>query len=133
MSAPIPLRPHHLLCTQGYSGKGYSAGFVSHMDAVVDRLRHQPGTKIRLTFSTDALCAQCPHKKGEDLCATQEKVKGFDRKTVEAFGLEEKEYVYQDLIRQIDARMTPELLAHICEGCSWSPVSACRKNICGTD
>ena len=24
----INLRPHHLLCTQGYSGKGYSDGFV---------------------------------------------------------------------------------------------------------
>ena len=27
----IHLRPHHLLCTQGYSGKGYDENFVAHM------------------------------------------------------------------------------------------------------
>ena len=126
----IYLRPHHLLCTQGYSGKGYSDGFVAHMNEVVDALRNQPGTKITLTFSTDTLCSCCPHKEGEDLCDTQEKVKRFDQKVVDYFGLEEKEYTYQDLIRRIDADMTEEMLADICEGCSWFPISACRKNIC---
>ena len=28
----IVLRPHHLLCTQGYSGHGYSEAFVEHMN-----------------------------------------------------------------------------------------------------
>ena len=107
----IYLRPHHLLCTQGYSGKGYSEGFVSHMNEVVDELRNKPGTKITLTFSTDTLCSCCPHKEGEDLCDTQE-------------------YSYQELIREIDAKMTEEMLADICEGCGWFPISACRKNIC---
>ena len=81
----IYLRPHHLLCTQGYSGKGYSEGFVSHMNEVVDELRNRPGTKITLTFSTDTLCSCCPHKEGEDLCDTQEKVKRFDQKAVDGF------------------------------------------------
>lgn len=126
----IYLRPHHLLCTQGYSGKGYSDGFVAHMNEVVDTLRNQPGAKITLTFSTDTLCSCCPNKEGEDLCESQEKVKRFDQKTVDYFGLEEKEYVYQDLVRKIDEKMTEEMLADICEGCSWYPVSACRKNIC---
>ena len=58
------------------------------------------------------------------------RVKRFDRKTVEYFGLEEKEYVYQDLIRAIDAKATPEILADICRDCCWFPVSACCKNIC---
>ena len=76
-------------------------------------------------------CSCCPHKEGEDLCDTQEKVKRFDRKTIEYFGLEEKEYVYQDLIREIDEKMTSEMLADICRDCEWFPISACRKNICG--
>ena len=37
---------------------------------------------------------------------------------------------YQELIREIDAKMTEEMLADICEGCGWFPISACRKNIC---
>ena len=91
----IVLRPHHLLCTQGYSGHGYSEAFVEHMNDVVHQLREVPGTKIQLTFSTDTLCSCCPNKLGTDLCDTQEKVKRYDRKTVEYFGLEEKEYDYQ--------------------------------------
>ena len=95
----IVLRPHHLLCTQGYSGKGYDNDFVAHMTDVVHQLRDVPGTTIHLTFSTDTLCSCCPNKLGTDLCDTQEKVKRYDAKTAEYFGLEEKDYVYQDLIR----------------------------------
>ena len=91
----IVLRPHHLLCTQGYSGHGYDDAFVEHMNDVVHQLREIPGTRVHLTFSTDTLCSCCPNKLGEDLCDTQEKVKRYDRKTVEYFGLEEKDYVYQ--------------------------------------
>ena len=126
----IVLRPHHLLCTQGYSGHGYSEAFVEHMNDVVHQLREVPGTKIQLTFSTDTLCSCCPNKLGTDLCDTQEKVKRYDRKTVEYFGLEEKEYDYQALIREIDAKATPEMLADICRDCCWFPISACCKNIC---
>ncbi len=126
----IVLRPHHLLCTQGYSGHGYSEAFVEHMNDVVHQLREVPGTKIQLTFSTDTLCSCCPNKRGTDLCDTQEKVKRYDRKTVEYFGLEEKEYDYQALIREIDAKATPEMLADICRDCCWFPISACCKNIC---
>ena len=104
----IVLRPHHLLCTQGYSGKGYDNDFVAHMTDVVHQLRDVPGTTIHLTFSTDTLCSCCPNKLGTDLCDTQEKVKRYDAKTVEYFGLEEKDYVYQDLIREIDAKATPK-------------------------
>ena len=89
----IVLRPHHLLCTQGYSGKGYDNDFVAHMTDVVHQLRDVPGTTIHLTFSTDTLCSCCPNKLGTDLCDTQEKVKRYDAKTVEYFGLEEKDYV----------------------------------------
>ena len=102
----IVLRPHHLLCTQGYSGHGYSEAFVEHMNDVVHQLREVPGTKIQLTFSTDTLCSCCPNK------------------------LEEKEYDYQALIREIDAKATPEMLADICRDCCWFPISACCKNIC---
>ena len=127
----IRLRPHHLLCTQGYSGKGYSTEFVQNMSAIVHSLRNVPGTRIRLVFGSDSLCARCPHHTADDLCEAQEKVSRFDRKTVEYFGLHEVEYVYQDLIRAIDTQMTPAMLEDICRGCAWYPVSACKKNICG--
>ena len=87
----IKLRPHHLLCTQGYSGKGYSEEFVEHMNEVVAMLRREEPTLIDLTFSTDTLCGACPNMKAVDNCETNEKVKRYDRKVVEYFQLEEKE------------------------------------------
>ena len=128
----IRLRPHHLLCTQGYSGKGYSAEFVQNMNAVVHRLRHVPGERFRLTFGADSLCEHCPHCMADGRCEDQEKVDRFDRKTIACFALREGEYVYQELIRAIDAQMTPAMLADICQGCGWYPVSACKANICGS-
>lgn len=125
----IKLRPHHLLCTQGYSGKGYSDAFVEHMNEIVAMLRREEPTEIELTFSTDTLCGCCPHMQAVDTCDTNEKVKRYDRKVVEYFQLEEKEYVYQDLVKQIKEKITPEMLEDICKGCGWYPVSACREKI----
>ena len=51
----IVLRPHHLLCTQGYSGKGYDNDFVAHMTDVVHQLRDVPGTTIHLIGLTRIL------------------------------------------------------------------------------
>ena len=97
----------------------------------MDKLRNREGFRVRITFSTDSLCTCCPHKQGEGLCDDDAKVLEYDRKVIEFFHLEEKEYVYQDLIRQIDEKMTPEILNDICGNCSWYPVSACRRKILG--
>lgn len=125
----IKLRPHHLLCTQGYSGKGYDNDFVIHMNEVVDVLRNEKGTKVELVCNTDTLCSCCPNKLGENLCDTQEKVARFDSKTLECFGFKEAEYVYEEAVEKIRDQVTPEKLEYICEGCSWYPVSACREKI----
>ncbi len=125
----IKLRPHHLLCTQGYSGKGYNQEFVENMNEIVRRLRTEKATEITVVFSTDDLCAHCPNMVGTDLCTSQEKVKRFDRKTAEYFGLEEKTYIYQELIQKINSQMTSQRMDDICDGCQWYPVSSCKKNI----
>lgn len=126
----LRLRPHHLLCTQGYGGKGYDAAFVAHMNEVVSYLRGDPEARIRLTFSTDDICTACPRRLGEDLCRDQKKVKAFDNRLTECFGLREQVYRYQELVNVIDAQMTETLLSRICAGCGWYPVSACREKIC---
>lgn len=125
----IKLRPHHLLCTQGYSGKGYSDDFVQNMTAVTTLLRGETNVPIELVFSTDDICAKCPKKKGENLCENNGKVCRFDQKVVDYFGLEEKLYLYQDLIREINTKMTPAMMDDICSECNWYPVSACKRNV----
>lgn len=125
----MELRPHHLLCTQGYSGKGYNQEFVHHMTAVVKELRENDTLEINLVFSTDELCSHCPHKQGEDQCKTNEKVKQLDQKVITYFGLEEKPYIYQEIVREIKQKMTQEMMNDICGACSWYEISACQERI----
>ncbi|MCL2236294.1 MAG: DUF1284 domain-containing protein [Defluviitaleaceae bacterium] len=125
------LRPHHLLCTQGYEGKGYSDGFVENMDAITGRLRGNKEVAVEIVFSTDDICAKCPLMMGEDLCETNEKVKSMDRKIVDYFGISEKSYVYNHIVSRINSEMTPAIMNDICGGCEWYPTSACKENILG--
>lgn len=125
----LELRPHHLLCTQGYSGKGYSEEFVENMNEVVDKLRNVLGFRVKIVCGSDNLCNHCPNMLGENLCATQDKVADFDRKTMEVFGIEEKEYVYSEVVDHIRSVATQENMSYICSECSWYPICACRRNI----
>lgn len=127
----IKLRPHHLLCTQGYSGKGYSSDFVVNMDAIVEKLRSEKSTQIEIVNSTDHLCSKCPNMMGVNWCKDDHKVLEYDRKVMEYFDLEEATYVYQELIQKINEKMTPDMMDDICGNCGWYPISACRKNILG--
>ena len=129
----IKLRPHHLLCTQGYSGKGYSEAFVSNMDDVVERLRSNQDEKVEIVFTTDNLCENCPSKISNGVCKSDDKVLRFDKGVIDALGLDEGIYSYQDLITKLDEYLTSgvedERLKKICGDCEWYPVSACWKNI----
>jgi hypothetical protein len=98
----IKLRPHHLLCTQGYSGKGYSDAFVSNMDDVVERLRSNQDEKVEIVFTTDNLCENCPSKISNGVCESDDKVLRFDKGVIDALGLDEGIYSYQDLITKLD-------------------------------
>lgn len=129
----IKLRPHHLLCTQGYSGKGYSDAFVSNMDDVVERLRSNQDEKVEIVFTTDNLCENCPSKISNGVCESDDKVLRFDKGVIDALGLDEGIYSYQDLITKLDEYLASgvedERLKKICGDCEWYPVSACWKNI----
>jgi hypothetical protein len=127
----MKLRPHHLLCTQGYSGKGYNDDFVLNMTAITKRLKNDENVVVEIVFSTDDICDKCPKMLDVDLCQDNDKAKCFDKKTIDYFGLEEKSYIYKNIIREINAKMTQAMLDDICHDCSWYPVSACKKNILG--
>lgn len=123
----IKLRPHHLLCTQGYNGKGYSDDFVKNMTAITAELRGDAYVVVDIVFCTDDICNKCPKMLGEDLCETNEKVKLIDQKITEYFGIEAKKYVYKDIIQKINTKMTEAMMDDICGNCEWYPVSACRE------
>ena len=127
----MKLRPHHLLCTQGYSGKGYDKDFVKNMTAITTHLRGDNNATIEIVFSTDDICSQCPRMIGNDLCTSNDKVKRLDTKVAAYFDIEQRNYVYKDITRKINANMTPSMMEDICSECEWYPISACRRNILG--
>ena len=129
----MKLRPHHLLCTQGYSGKGYNEEFVENMTRITTYLRYDANPLIEIVFTTDDICSKCPRKLGENLCESNEKINGFDGKVVSYFGIEEKQYNYRELTQEINSKMTIEMMNDICGECEWYPKSACRKNILVSD
>ncbi|MCL2546614.1 MAG: DUF1284 domain-containing protein [Oscillospiraceae bacterium] len=127
----MKLRPHHLLCTQGFSGSGYSDTFVENMTAIVNLLRSDANVTIQIVFSTDDICEECPKKLGDDLCSSNEKVTFFDQKVVDYFGVEERQYQYKNIISKINEQMTSAIMDDICGTCEWYPTSACKSNILG--
>ena len=128
-SAKIRLRPHHLLCSQGYRGKGYSEAFTRNMDEITRRLRTDPDAQAELVFSSDDLCAMCPNRLPDGSCRSEEKVQRYDKSLVRLFHLEEKTYSYADLIRRIDKEMTKVLLQSICGDCEWYSLGFCADSI----
>ncbi|MCL2438043.1 MAG: DUF1284 domain-containing protein [Coriobacteriia bacterium] len=127
----LRLRPHHLLCTQGYEGKGYNQEFVRNMTVIVSRLRNEDSTPIKLVFTTDSICDKCPKKVAAGICEKDLKVKMMDKKVMDCFNLEEDNYSYQEVIKKINKGMTAAMLDDICNDCSWFLESACRQNIIG--
>ena len=126
----MKLRPHHLMCTQGYSGKGYSEDFVENMNNITDILRNNKDVKINLVFFTDDICKSCPEKLEEDLCSSNNKVKSIDEKVVKYFNLEEKEYNYKKIVKYIKDNMTEEIMDDICSTCQWYNMSKCKEVMC---
>jgi hypothetical protein len=125
----MKLRPHHLICTLGYEGKGYSEKFVAHMNEITERLRKKDGLRVEVVQSTDDICSHCPHMLDTDLCEKNEAVKEHDQKVYDALGLEEREYAYSDLLDIIRQKVNPDVLCYLCGDCMWLPLTDCRRLI----
>lgn len=118
-----------MLCTQGYSGKGYSKDFVHNMDKIVHYLRNNIDSTVEIVFSTDDICDKCPSNMGSGKCDGDDKVLEIDRKVIEYFFLEEKIYSYHDLVEYIKNNINRDIMEDICSKCQWYPISSCKKNI----
>ena len=128
-SFTVRLRPHHLLCTQGYSGKGYDAKFAANMAVVTEKLRGNSAINVEIVFSADDLCAACPRLAKDGVCVDDAKASSFDKRVKEMFKLENRRYAYHWLIGSIDSAMTVDKMKSVCETCEWFKNSDCLKNV----
>ena len=119
------LRPHHLLCTQGYRGKGYSKEFVENMTEIVRTIKNEK-VQVQLIFSEDDICSKCPNLSENNICKSNT-VNMIDNKVIKYFELEEKVYEYESLIRYIKSHITRKIMDDICGNCEWYSISKCKK------
>lgn len=122
----ITLRPHHILCIQNYKGEGYSFEFTKNMDKIVESLKRNSMQEIKITFSTDDVCSKCPNKQGEDLCASNYKVKFIDNKVIKYLDLKEDVYSYEYLINLLKEAININSFKDICGQCEWYKKGICK-------
>lgn len=115
----LRLRPHHLLCTLGYVGNGYSENFIKNMDYITSELNSNTPLLIQLSINTDDICICCPKKIDENACIENSSVLEYDKRVLEVFGINEQVYEYSYLLSKIKSISTENNLYYICGDCSW--------------
>ena len=119
--APIPIRAHHGMCYAFFHGKGYSTGFVAHMEAVQQELAKDP--QVRLLNEADRVCAGCPNLQN-GICDTPEKVKTYEDRVLSLCGLAPGTVLsWSSFSRLVRARiLEPGRREEICGDCQWSSI-----------
>lgn len=128
------LRGHHLLCVHGFRGMGYSPEFVDRMAEIVKEVRNvnmDPSIKVVAAF--DDACMACPHR-GNTRCeaneGSHEHVLSMDEKVIRHLGLEkDKSYSKSLLVELTAAKVNPDDLDYLCEGCSWLSYGLCKEGM----
>jgi uncharacterized protein len=120
----IRIRAHHLLCIQGFQGKGYSAEFVENMRQKIDFLKNNPSKRVQITDEWDEICASCPHLE-KNICSesdgAENRIKNMDLMTMNVLGLEcGQEYFFDNIQDKIIKNISLDNLKKICGPCSWN-------------
>lgn len=123
----IRLRAHHGMCLAYFEGKGYSQGFTSHMQDVLDGMQEDP--LLELVTQSDVVCQECPNLH-QGLCNTPELVLRYDRQVLERCGLSDHQQLrWSEFSRLVSQRI---LSAHhreeICGSCTWNELCKSRED-----
>mgnify|MGYP003968804699 CR=1 FL=1 len=126
MSTTYSIRAHHLLCMQGFQGKGYSKAFSENFTKVLDQINQAPNSiQLKLTKNIDELCMACPHKQ-DDVCmkddTANERMQAMDQATLDGIDLpEDFTGTAESLFAQANTKLTTkDDVQKICACCEWT-------------
>ncbi|MEJ6391753.1 DUF1284 domain-containing protein [Gymnodinialimonas sp. 2305UL16-5] len=129
---PLRFRPHHVLCSLGFEGHGYSDSFTANMEAIVmGRLRADGGMDqpLEITSEADAICAPCPRRRGTG-CESQARIEALDDAHGQALGLAPGDQLsWGEALDRVRTNITPDTLEEICAGCQWLPMGLCKSAV----
>ena len=116
----VKLRPHHLLCTHRFKGRGYSEAFIENFREIKRRLEQNP--VLEIVAGGDDICKACPHFKDERCLKSQNsdrEVRKLDARVLSKLklstGIKIRYKEVADLVEKIPNSELPE----ICGGCEW--------------
>lgn len=124
----ISLRPHHLLCIQGYKGFNYSKSQVSSWSSILKQL--YPGADILITSGYDDLCKKCPAilSKNQSKCL-ESLVDKLDKNIENVLNIKKGQiYKYSEILNRLQQRITTELHEQFCSDCAWWKKGLCRDS-----
>jgi len=120
-SDPIRIRPHHLLCIQGFQGYGYSQNFVSHMERVTLFLKSNPCHNLQIVDKTDELCSRCPHDvDGKCIKGSIDEINNIDRLVAKKAKLDLKHiYTVFEAFNTVNKNLNHDQVIALCSKCCW--------------
>ncbi len=126
----ISLRPHHLLCLQGYKGLNYSKGNALSWAKISETLKQTPQSDILIIKGSDELCSGCPAIQNQNSARCIEKsVNALDNKVKKILKIRTGEtYKYKDIVNKMNEIMTPEKHKELCSKCAWWIKGLCQNS-----
>ncbi|MDR0580607.1 MAG: DUF1284 domain-containing protein [Holosporaceae bacterium] len=113
----IFLRPHHLVCLQGFRGEGYSDAFVVAVKEVVSTLNNSRHAKIITVINQcDDVCEHCP-KMVNNQCEEEQEIVKLDAHFAKILKLCTGDTVSLFEIQEIARKQL--LPPKICGDCRW--------------
>lgn len=130
MGDVVELSAHHVLCVHGFRGMGYSEGFVASLSGIVDRLRDEPGVRVRVRIGADAVCRACPSLSVGGCMRYGQSVVRQDERVAAVLGVSQGDEMEWEALRaRVRGAVAPADLADLCGGCPWLEYGVCAEGI----
>lgn len=129
----IFIRPHHLLCIQGFQGYGYSSEFTKNMRNIIDYINSKENKVcLQIVITCDDICEKCPNNQNHK-CVCEE-VNIMDKKVIEELSLKEGqvlESVGKEVFSKVNKNLKNSMKCnYICGKCSWHNVCLWFNEAC---
>lgn len=124
----IRFRPHHFMCAISFKGLGYSPLFVKNYWHVVNTVRENQNTSIKVTYKDDVICSKCPHLLESGECTSQAKIEHLDKQHAKILQLQDGEILtWAQALSRIKQNMSIPKFHEACVGCEWKSLGICEE------
>ncbi|MFD3158397.1 DUF1284 domain-containing protein [Haloimpatiens sp. FM7330] len=117
------IRPHHMLCMQGFQGYGYDSDFAKNMKKIIEIIKKDTNIDIEIIEGCDDICKKCPNNIN-NVCIDKVKVNKIDSRVMEKLKMHIGTTLKSKEIFQFandKLKNFPEA-NYVCGNCSWKKV-----------